>query len=197
MKATALLLTAALIFIPLAACNSPSGSNEPFAPSESTDLQGSPPPSEEDPSYFIGEGVTISYAVNGAEAELAITGCPAYGDKRTPYVYGKLIKGDPFAYELITIITMDGPYYGKKPFNNAPNGFIKADGTFQVQYSSNDGAGTDWNANSIFLFLVPVGYQDEIDPDIGAGYIVPPAQVSSLREDSICVVQIDRENLNP
>ena len=141
----------------------------------------------------IGEGVKINYIVTSDEAEIEITACPSYGDKRMPYVSGTLTKGDPFAYEVITIIMVGGHYYGKKPFNNSPNVPIKGDGTFRVQYSSNDGQGTDWNAEYIYLFLVPSGYEDRIEPDVRAGYVVPPRQVADLIEDSVCVVQISRE----
>ena len=141
----------------------------------------------------IGKGVTFQTITDSDEAELTITGCPPYGDKRTPYVYGKLTKGDSFAYELITIIIVNGNYYGKKPFESSPNGFIDADNKFRVQYSSNDGQGTDWNAEKIFLFLIPTGYKDEIKADSRAGYIVPPSQIAVLKENSVAVVQIDRK----
>ena len=146
-----------------------------------------------DIQHTIGEGVTVNYTVTSEDAVWEITGCPSYGDRRTPYVYGMLTEGDPFEYEIITIIIVNGNYYGKKPFNNAPNGFIKADGTFMVQFSSNDGVGTDWNAENIFLFLIPGGYEDGIEPDASAGYVIPPSQISELKENSVCVIQIDRE----
>ncbi len=141
----------------------------------------------------IGQGVTISYPVTAEEAAIEITGCPSYGDRKTPYVYGTLTKGDPFDYELITILIVNGSYFGKKPYNDSPNAFIKADGSFSVQYSSNDGVGTDWTAESIFIFMVPSGYEDSIEPDVASGYVIPPAQITALREDSVCVAQIDRE----
>jgi len=145
----------------------------------------------------IGEGVTVHHLVVNENAAIAITAAPAYGDRMPPYpfVYGQLNHGDPFDYETITIITVNGNYYGKKPFHDFPNGFIRADGTFLVQFSSNDGVGTDWQATEIFIFLVPSGYQDPIQPDPNAGYAISPAQVSALKKDSVCVVQIAREPL--
>jgi hypothetical protein len=187
-RINAILLAAMLVLSLLSACGQTA---EPPVPSPG---ESEAPP---EPRYTVGEGAIVYYTVTSGEAEIEITGCPSYGDKNTPFVYGKLTKGDPFAYELITIIMVGGSYYGKKPFNNSPNGVIKSDGGFQVQYSSNDGMGADWNADNIFIFLVPGGYKDEIDPDVDSGYIVPPSQVASLRENSICVVQIDRVAVTP
>ena len=138
-------------------------------------------------------GVSVNQLIISEDAAIEITSCPAYGDKSSPYVSGKLTKGDPTGYELICVIIVNNQYYGKKPYNDSPNSFIKNDGLWQVQFSSNDGQGTDWNAESIFIFLVPSGYQDKITPDVNAGYVVPPAQISDLKKDSICAVQIDRE----
>ena len=192
-KAIAFLLAAGLALTALTAC----GRSASPGPAPTRESGQSSPPSDEPPDirHIIGEGVTIHEIVTGEDAALAVTGCPPVGDKSTPYVYGELTRGDPFAYELITLIIVGVNYYGKKPFNDAPNGFIKADGTFSAQFSSNDGVGTDWDAEHIFLFLVPKGYQDTIEPDVASGYIVPPSQVAELKENSVCVVQIDRELL--
>jgi hypothetical protein len=203
MKRVITLCITAAIF--LTGCFSSSGeqtNDEPpktTAPSAAAATQnpGTDEPDEQDEAKdianIIGEGVSVNYAVTSEEAAVEITGCPAYGDRQTPYVYGKLTNGDPFDYELITAVIVAGNYYGKKPFQDSPNAFIRPDGTFTVQFSSNDGNGTDWLAENIMIFLVPSGYEDSIAPDVASGYIVPPAQISALRDDSICVVQIDRE----
>lgn len=152
-------------------------------------------PAYADDTNLLGEGVTVNHIVVSENAAIAITECPAYGDRTPPYpfIYGQLNHGDTFDYETITIINVNGSYYGKKPFNDFPNGFIKPDGTFSVQFSSNDGVGVDWQAEEILIFLVPSGYEDGIRPDANAGYVIPPAQISALKKDSVCVVQIIRE----
>ena len=142
-----------------------------------------------------GEGVTVKHIAVSEEAAIVITEAPSYGDRTFPYpfVYGQLTYGDPFDYETITIILVNGNYYGKKPFNDFPNGSIRPDGSFSVQFSSNDGVGTDWLATDIFIFLVPSGYRDSIVPDVKAGYVIPPSQISALKKDSVCAVQLIRE----
>ena len=184
----AISLTAIALLTTLSGCN-----NTPEGAAADTGAAADGGAKTIDLANTMGAGVSVDYIVTSDEAAWEITGCPAYGDKTTPYAYGKLTKGDSFAYELITIIIVNGNYYGKKPFHDFPNGFIEGDNTFKVQFSSNDGQGTDWNAEKICVFLVPTGYEDEIEPDAASGYSLPPAQVNSLKENSILAVQIDRK----
>ena len=177
-KAIIILVLSAVIAVLLAACT-----GSPPTPSTTT----------EPATEFPPNSITINNIVVSDEAEIEITDCPVYGDKNMPYVYGKLTKGDPFDYEIITIIVVSGSYYGKKPYNNLPNTVISGDSTFKAQFCSNDGMGADFNAEFIYLFMVPTGYKDGIEPDSSLGYIVPPEQIAALKKDSICVVQINRE----
>jgi hypothetical protein len=150
-------------------------------------------PEPTDLRHTVGEGVSIRYTTTSEDAELRITGVPSYGDKTSPNVYGELTKGNSSDYELICLIIVGTSIFGKKPYNDNPNAFVKPDNTFTLPFSSSDGQGTDWNASTILVYLVPSGYEDPIEPDVMAGYVVPPAQVNQLAEDSVCVVQIDRE----
>jgi hypothetical protein len=143
----------------------------------------------------LGEGVTVIPMVVSDDVSMEITACPAYGDTNAPYpyVHGRLTKGEASDYKTITLVSVNGSYYGKKPFNNQPLGVIANDGTFSVQFSSNDGVGTDELATEILIFLVESGYKDKISPDVGAGYIIPSSQIEQLTEECVCSVLISRE----